>query len=139
MDFCEIVFKGKVWNVLDDVCCCEIFGIYFVDIMYFNILVVVMVCCLMYGNFDIVRDILKFLGKIFKIVYLVWYWKKEMDFMMYLSFRSVMIIFKLEKVFIYGDNFLYGKYFDKFKKDFCVYNFYWEVLGIIFGYRVFYI
>lgn len=73
MDFCEIVFKGKVWNILDDVYCCEVFGIYFVDIMYFNILVVVRVCCLMYGNFDIVIDILKFLGKIFKIVYLVWY------------------------------------------------------------------
>lgn len=137
-DLCEIVPKGKVRNVPDDVCCCEISGIHPVDIMHSNTSVAARARRLMYGNPDIVRDTPKLPGKIPKIVHLVWYRKKEMDFMMYLSLRSVMTILKPEKVFIHGDNLLYGKYFDKFKKDPRVHNLYREVPGTIFGHRVLY-
>ena len=124
--------------MLEEVNCCEISGIHPVDIMRSDTNMAAVARRLFYGDSTIVDDSPKLPGKIPKIVHLVWYREKEMDFMMYLSLRSVMTILRPDKVFIHGDNLLHGKYFDKFKKDPRVHCIYREVPGTIFGHKVLY-
>ncbi|XP_062569678.1 uncharacterized protein LOC134231727 [Saccostrea cucullata] len=135
---CEIIPKGKVLNIPEDIECCEISNIHPVDIMYSNTTLAARARQVFYGDSAIVKDTPKLPGKIPKIVHLVWYREKEMDFMMYLSLRSVMTILKPEKVFIHGDNLLHGKYFDKFKRDPRLHTVYREVPDTIFGHKVLY-
>lgn len=71
----------------------------------------------LYGQPDLIQPKPLLPGKIPKIFHLVWYGRKLMDIMMYLSLSSILGVVQPEAVYIHGDGQLYGKYFEELKKD----------------------
>ena len=72
---------------------------------------------LLYGTSKLIDGEPVLPGFIPKIVHYVWFGAKEMSFMMYLSMLSTLFILNPQKVYIHGDDGLYGKYVDRIKLD----------------------
>lgn len=72
---------------------------------------------LVYGSPHVKKSRAVLPGFIPKIVHYVWFGKKEMDFMMYLSILSTLYIVNPNIVLIHGDGELHGKYLEVALKD----------------------
>ena len=72
---------------------------------------------LVYGSSDILKPKPFLPGNIPKIAHYVWFGRKEMTFVMYLSMLSTLFIANPEMVYIHGDGGLYGTYFEKISTD----------------------
>lgn len=92
---------------------------------------------LLYGSSNIVTPKPFLPGKIPKIVHYVWFGRKEMDFVMYLSMISTLFIANAEIVCIHGDGGLYGKYFEKVLQDPRIKIIHWEQPHYIFGKNIY--
>lgn len=113
---CEILGRS-VDVTFDETICGELSEIRPVDIMYTKTSTAALLRYLFYNNQSIMTADPKLPGQIPKIVHLVWFNSKEMDFIQYLSLRSVLSVVKPEKVYIHGDGQLTGEYMSKLEKD----------------------
>ena len=133
---CDVINGGRRMSSNEDSQCIELSEIHPADIMHLNTTVGAIARKLTYGSSDVVKTRQLLPGKIPKYVHLVWYHRKEMTFMMYLSVRSALVILNPEKVFIHGDKELKGDYFDKIKRDPRVVQIYREIPKHIYGHSV---
>lgn len=92
----------------------------------------------LYGRSDPIQAHPLLSGEIPKIFHLVWYGRKLMDLMMYLSLRSILGVVKPDKVYIHGDGQLYGSYLNELKKDPRVIFVYRELPTHIYGHQLLY-
>ena len=90
----------------------------------------------LYDSQEIVSPRKLMSGTIPKIIHLVWFRRKEMSFMMYLSLKSTLTIIQPEKIYIHGDNQLYGKYLDEFSNNSRIVWVIREEPTHIFGHRI---
>ena len=72
---------------------------------------------IVYGSSNIVKPKPVLPGNIPKVVHYVWFGRKEMTFIMYLSMLSTLFIANPEMVYIHGDGGLYGPYFERIAKE----------------------
>ncbi|KAK3099240.1 hypothetical protein FSP39_001448 [Pinctada imbricata] len=135
---CSVANPNKLLLNSEDNSCIVLSNIHPVDIMYLNSTIGVIARKLTYGSPDVIQHKPLLPGKIPKYVHLVWYHRKDMTFMMYLSIRSALTILNPEKVFIHGDKELKGDYFDKIMKDPRVILVNREIPHYIFGHKVYY-
>lgn len=134
---CEVL--GSDLNTLyENTTCVEIPALYPKDIMHANSSFAYNARLIMYDDSSIVAPKSKLPGFIPKIIHLVWFNRKTLDFMMYLSLRSTLTFLKPEKVYIHGDKLLEGEYMAKFRKDPRIVMVYREVPRYIFGKDVLY-
>ena len=72
---------------------------------------------LLYGSSNVVTPKPHLPGNIPKIIHYIWFGKRKMTFIMYLSMLSSLFIANPDMIYIHGDGGLYGTYFDKIRKD----------------------
>ncbi|XP_060069898.1 uncharacterized protein LOC132549930 [Ylistrum balloti] len=124
--------------LFENTTCVELPALHPKDIMHSNTSFAYNVRLILYGDSALVAPKTRLPGVIPKIIHLVWFNRKTMDFMMYLSLRSALTFLKPDKVYIHGDKLLEGEYMEKFKRDPRIIMVNREVPRYVFGKDVLY-
>ena len=137
LHYCETLFNVSMTTIENNLCI-HLENIIPVQIMHLNSTFGSLARKIMYGDSQEIKVQPILPGTIPKIVHMVWFGFKTMDFVMYLCLRSILTVVNPDKVYIHGDGQMHGKYLQKLKKDNRVIFVYREIPRHVFGKQIIY-